>query len=103
MTSENDTAASDDVCGLNPIKAIRDTIDNNYNNTYIGTTNSGDAYVVLNLGEVAQIIGLKYTKGTENSIKNYEIQVSTNGSDWTSVKTGTFHNESSDETVYFTK
>lgn len=103
MTSENDTAASDDVCGLNPIKAIRDTIDNNYNNTYIGTTNSGDAYVVLNLGEVAQIIGLKYTKGTENSIKNYEIQVSTNGSDWTSVKTGTFHSESSDETVYFTK
>lgn len=103
MTSENDEVVSDDACGLNPIKAVVNTIDNDYSNTYTGTTKNEDAYVVLNLGEVTQIIGLKYTKGTENSIKNYEIQVSTNGSDWTSIKTGTFNSELSEETVFFTK
>lgn len=103
MTSEHDTAVPDDACGLNPIKAVSDTIDNNYANTYTGTTTSGDAYVVVNLGEVSQIVGLKYTKAAENAINNYEIQVSTDGSNWTSIKTGTFNSEMSEETVYFTK
>lgn len=103
MTSENDTPVEDDACGLNPIKAIIDTIDNNYTNTYTGTAKSGNAEVVLNLGEVTQIIGLKYTKGLENAIKNYEIQVSNDGSNWTLVKTGTFNSEDSQEIVYFTK
>ena len=103
MTSENDQAVPDDACGLNPIKAVSDTIDNNYSNTYTGTTTSGDAYVVLNLGEVTQIVGLKYTKAAQNAIKNYEIQVSTDGSNWTQVKTGTFSSETTQETVYFTK
>lgn len=103
MTSENDTPVADDACGLNPIKAIVDTIDNNYTNTYTGTTKNGNAEVVLNLGEVTQIIGLKYTKALENAIKNYEIQVSNDGTNWTSIKTGTFNSEDMEETVYFTK
>lgn len=103
MTSENDTPVADDACGLNPIKAVVDTIDNNYMNTYTGTTTSGDAEVVLNLGEVTQIIGLKYTKALENTIKEYEIQVSNDGTNWTSIKTGTFNSEDMEETVYFTK
>ena len=103
MTSENDTPVADDACGLNPIKAIVDTIDNNYTNTYTGTTTSGDAEVVINLGEVTQIIGLKYTKAIENTIKDYEIQVSNDGTNWTSIKTGTFNSEDMEETVYFTK
>lgn len=103
MTSENDTAVEDDACGLNPNKAIVDTIDNNYTNTYTGTVKSGNAEVVLNLGEVTQIIGLKYTKGLDNAIQNYEVQVSNDGSNWTSIKTGTFNSEISEETVYFRK
>lgn len=103
MTSENDTPMEDDACGMNPFKAIVDTIDNDYTNTYTGTTKSGNAEVVLNLGEVTQIIGLKYVKGLENAMKDYEIQVSNDGTNWTTIKTGTFNDEDSEEIVYFTK
>lgn len=103
MTSENDTPAEDDACGVNPIKAIIDTIDNDYSNTYTGKVKSGNAEVVIHLGEVTQIIGLKYTKGLENAIKDYEILVSKDAANWTSIKTGTFSSESSQETIYFTK
>ena len=103
MSSEDDTAIEDDICGVHPIKAIIHTIDQDYSNTYIGSTQGSDAEIVLNLGEVTQIIGLKYTKGIEHAIQNYEIQVSNDGSNWTSIKTGTFDHDALEETVYFTK
>lgn len=103
MTSEHDEHDKDDICGSHPIQAISSAIDNDYANTYVGTTTSGNAEIVLNLGEVAQIAGLKYTKSGSNAIHAYEIQVSLDGKNWTTVKTGDFTSEGAEEIVYFTK
>lgn len=103
MTSEHDEHDKDDICGSHPIQAISSAIDNDYANTYVGTTTSGNAEIVLNLGEVAQIAGLKYTKSGSNAINAYEIQVSLDGKNWTTVKMGDFTSEGAEEIVYFTK
>ena len=102
MVSDQDHQDKDDICGVHPIQAITQAINYDYSDTYVGSTEGKDAEIVLNLGEVTQIAGLKYTKGGDNPIQNYEIQVSLNGTNWTSVKTGTFDSEENQETVYFT-
>ncbi|WP_455714888.1 fibronectin type III domain-containing protein [Anaerosporobacter sp.] len=102
MVSEQDEHEQDDVCGVHPIQAITQAINNDYNDVYVGSVTSGNAEIVLNLGEVANITGIKYTKGGDNAIQNYEIQVSLDGESWTSVKTGVFDGDTTQETVYFT-
>lgn len=103
MTSDQDEHSEDDVCGSHPIQAISAAIDNDYTNTYVGTTTSESAEIILNIGEVIQIAGMKYTKGGGNAITKYEVQISIDGENWTTVKTGTFNTDTTEETVYFTK
>ena len=102
MVSEQDVHDQDDICGMHPIQAITQAINDDYNDMYLGSVESGNPEIVLHLGEVTQIVGLKYTKAGNDTIGNYEIQVSLDGVNWTSIKTGTFDSEDNQETVYFT-
>lgn len=74
------------------------------------------SYVVLDLNSVKSVIGLKYTAPvTEgvfktktlaaNALKKYKIDISNDGSSWTTINTGTFNvtADNPTEMVYFAK
>ncbi len=105
MTSAEDEAnkdlpaTEDDPCSPGAEPAAMKIIDNDYNNVYSGHTASSDGVITLQLGRVLAVCGLTYTCKS-SPIGDYEILVSVDGSNWTTVKTGTFDNKDS-QTVYF--
>jgi len=104
MYSEDDKAeeaVEGDPCAPREIPAVSRIIDNDYKNTYTGTAQSGDATVLLRLNQVLPVCGLKYTVNSGTPIGNYEIQISTDGSTWTTVKAGSFEEKGKERTVYF--
>lgn len=105
MTSDMDkkeTATEELPCEPEAVPAIQFVIDNDYKkNTYTGKTTSGGAAILLNLHEVLQVSGLKMTVAEGTPIRDYVIEISTDGSTWTTVKTGAFENKSGSQTVYF--
>ena len=104
MVSDDDEHihAGDDSghCEDTTISAIKNVINDNYSDNYIGTSNS-NAEIILNLGSQEQITALKYTS-TNPTTDGYTIYVSNNKKDWTPVKSGTLSGEQS-ETIYFNK
>ncbi len=72
-------------------------------------TDNGNAYVIINLNNSMSISGIKYRALVENgalaenTITNYNIYVSSNGENWTKVRTGNFGLtvENPEATVYF--
>lgn len=103
MSSVLDRPTEDDVCGTNPTKAITTVIDDDYTTVYTGSVEKGNPEIVLDLGEVAQIAGVRYTKADEHAIREYEVYISKNGADWTLVKEGVFDAAQNEETIFFTK
>ena len=105
MTSAEDEAnkdlpaTEDDPCSPGAEPAAMKIIDNDYNNVYSGHTASSDGVITLQLGRVLAVCGLTYTCKS-SPIGDYEILVSVDGSNWTTVKTGTFDNKDS-QTIYF--
>lgn len=94
----DDTSCTDTV-----ISAVSRVIDNDTATTFTGTTESGDASVVLELHKFTQVTGLRYTyTGTGQSIGNYRIEVSADGQTYTEVKAGTFALKDGSAMVYFT-
>ena len=73
------------------------------------TTDSGNAYVIINLNNSMSISGIKYRalvedgKLADNTINSYNIYVSSDGEYWTLARTGKFEltAESPETTVYF--
>ncbi len=104
MSSEEDRAEEaeeNDPCAPEKISAISRIIDNDYKNTYTGTAGSGDATVLLQLNQVLPVCGLKVTTDSGTPIGSYEIQVSVDGSTWTTVKAGSLEGKGKSQTVYF--
>ena len=105
MTSDLDKmeeATEEDPCAPEKTPAIQYVIDNDYSkNTYTGKTGGNGAAILLNLHEVLEVSGLKYTIAQGNPVGDYVIEVSTDGSKWTTVKIGTFENKKGSQTVYF--
>ncbi len=104
LHSQEDTAQEaweNDPCAPETVSAISRIIDNDYNNTYTGMVQGGDATVLLRLNQVLSVCGLKYTVDSGTVIGNYEIQVSVDGSTWTTVKTGSFDDKKGSQSVYF--
>lgn len=104
LYSEQDKAQEaeeEDPCAPEEVSAISQIIDNDYNKTYTGTVQGSDATVLLRLNQVLSVCGLKYTVDSGTVIGNYEIQVSVDGSTWTTVKTGSFEDKKGSQTVYF--
>ncbi|NBI90401.1 hypothetical protein D3Z45_07350 [Lachnospiraceae bacterium] len=95
------TATEDEPCSPNPEPAVSKIIDNDYSNVYSGYTASSDAVITLQLGQVLAVCGLTYTVQSSTPIGNYEILISVDGSNWTTVKTGTFDGKKDRQTVYF--
>lgn len=102
MTSEQDTtpdATEQDPCDPDPVSAITQVIDNNKETTYTGQA-KGEATVTLNFHKTLAVTGFKYTVTSGTAIQNYEIQISTDGSSWQTLATGTFAGDTVN-TVYF--
>ncbi len=76
------------------------------------SNDNNNAYVIINLNSKMAVSGIKYCASVENgvlnpnTIKKYNIYVSSNGTDWTDwtlARTGTFNltADKPEETVYF--
>ena len=109
MTSEGDTYIEDCTgSGLNH-PALTRLYDDDYSNLYEGVKGPGNAQITINLHENMPVVGFKYTAAVkdgalaENTIKNYTIQVSEDGSNWQDAAKGSFTltAENPEATVYF--
>ncbi|MBS5985283.1 M60 family metallopeptidase [Clostridium sp.] len=104
VNDENNTTGPVDNPAINKIK------DNSNDTIFKGDrTNNQDPYVIVNLNEVQNIVGLRYTAGIEdgalsnNTISNYQIFVSKDKENWTLANSGKFDLsvDKNSETVYF--
>lgn len=110
LTSDTDvtTDGNDDMpCEKETEKGIAKVVANNdYSDEYIGKVEDNKiGEITISLGKVTSLVGFKYTAGnTEKAIKDYEIQISKDGSTWETVKTGTFTlDDQKSAKVYFNK
>ena len=103
MVSEEDTihgATDHDPCEPEEVSAITRVIDNRKDTTYTGKTASGQATVTIDFHKMLAATGFKYTVTSGTPIEGYEIQITADGSKWTTVATGTFASGEVN-TVYF--
>ena len=94
-------------------KLIDDKKDTIFNgNTKITTTDKANPYVVIELNSTLPTAGIKYTAAVEdvklldNTIKKYQVYVSSDNQTWDLVKTGTFDQITADnptQLIYFDK
>ncbi len=91
----------EDPCDPESVSAVYRILDNDYGNSYLGQSTGGNAEVMLHLNQVLAVCGLKYTIASGTPVSDYEIQVSVDGSNWTTVKSGRFAGQSGSQTVYF--
>ncbi len=96
-----DTGTEEDPCDPETVSAVYRILDNDYSNTYLGQSTGGNAEIMLHLNQVLAVCGLKYTVASGTPVSDYEIQVSVDGSNWTTVKSGRFAGQSGSQTVYF--
>ena len=104
VNDENNTTGPVDNPAINKIK------DNKNNTIFKGDrTNNQEPYVIVNLNEVQNIVGLRYTAGIEdgalsnNTISNYQVFVSKDKENWTLANSGKFDLsvDKNSETIYF--
>lgn len=107
LTSKEDTkvdATEDLPCEEQTIQAISKIANNDYSDTYIGNTAAKESEIVVSLGEVTSLVGLKYKAGNGKAIDQYEIQLSQDKTNWETVKQGNFVlDKNNAQTVYFNK
>ncbi len=96
-----DTGTEEDPCDPEEVSAVYRIVDNDYSNTYSGQASGSDAWILLQMNRALEVCGLKYTVTSGTPAGDYEIQVSVDGSSWTTVKTGRFENKAGSQTVYF--
>lgn len=105
MTSDADAeipAGEQEPCDPTSEPAINRVIDNDYaGNTYTGVSSSGNATVTISMGKKAAVSALKYTVEEGSAITDYVIEVSEDGSKWTTVREGSFENKTGSQIVYF--
>jgi hypothetical protein len=108
MTSESDTTETGGNDNPEPstISAITAIYDNDTATTYTGTTTQTQAQIIVNLNEQLTLCGFKVTAAASslNRMSKYEVFVSLDGTNWTSVKSGTLdYKEGEVATAYFDK
>ncbi len=104
MTSTGDKAGEaveDDPCAPETVSDIYRVIDNEYGKDYEGQTPGGDAEITIRINRILEVCGLKITSKSGAPAGNYTIEVSLDGSSWTTVKTGSFESRSGSQSVYF--
>ena len=103
MVSDQDTtpgADDHDPCEPEPESAITQVIDTDKQTTYTGTATEGEAVITLDFHKTLAATGFKYTVTSGTPIQEYEIRYSADGSQWITLATGIFTDESVN-TVYF--
>ena len=102
MTSEQDTAGDateQDPCEPEPVSAITSVIDNDKGTTYTGRAD-GDAVIELDFRKTLAVTGIQYVVTGGTPIREYEIQITGDGSEWKTAAAGTFESGEAN-TVYF--
>ncbi len=94
-------AVEEDPCTPEIVPAVSMVIDNDYKKDYEGKSAGGDAEILIQMNQALEVCGLKYTVKSGSPIGNYGIEVSVDGSTWTTVKEGSFEGGSGSQTVYF--
>ncbi len=94
-------AEEEDPCAPEPVPAVSMVIDGDYKKDYEGMTGGSDAQITIQMNQVLEVCGLKYTVKSGTPIGAYTIEVSMDGGTWTTVKTGSFDNKTGSQTVYF--
>lgn len=109
VVSSEDAQVGDehDPCEPAPSRAVAKVIDGKTETSFEGTLPEGSkdqAQVTLSFNDVLSVTALKYRAPADRAIGKYEVQVSQNGTDWQTVKTGEFTlDDSRTATVYFSK
>ena len=76
--------------GKQLVKAVSELVDEDYSKDYVGKTeNKENARIEIELEESKKLVGFKYTSVAGKELKNYTVEVSKNGTDWTIIKTVT--------------
>lgn len=101
IADRTDEAVEDDPCAPEPVLAVSMVADGNYKKDYEGMTAGSDAQILIQMNQALEVCGLKYTVKSGTPIGAYAIEISMDGSSWTTVKTGSFENKSGSQTVYF--
>lgn len=110
MVSDQDEmpgADENEPCAPELESAISKIADNKKDTTYIGkTVKSEDGIatapeIVLNFNKTLEVTALKYTLQEGTAISDYEIQISTDGETWKTVKSDRFDLKDKTVTVYF--
>ncbi len=94
-------AVEEDPCAPETVSAIYDAFDNDYKNSYEGLTAGRNAEVLIQMNQVLEVCGLKYTVQSGTPVGAYEVEISVDGTTWTTVKSGNFENKTGSQTVYF--
>ena len=103
----------------NPNPSLANILDGDNSSVYEGKkyNTEEDPYIILDANEVRSLAGIKYTAPTtttklfkkeklsKSAIQNFEIQISKDGQNWTTVKEGEFDINSNNptQTIYFDK
>ncbi|MBR6771160.1 MAG: alpha-N-acetylglucosaminidase C-terminal domain-containing protein, partial [Lachnospiraceae bacterium] len=85
-------------------KVLDDNSGTLWHTAYAGT-DAANRWIMFNLGSVKQVNGLRYLprqNGTNGNITSYKVEVSTDGTTWETVSTGTWANDSSWKAAFFT-
>lgn len=100
----NDESGHGHIEGGSVLKVIDDNKESIYeaikSTDCSGHASHEDPYIVLDLVNSNQVVGLKYTPGGENKITDYEVLVSKDGVTWDRAHSGVFSTEG-ESTIYF--
>lgn len=96
-------ATPGDPCEKETVSAIIKVIDKSSQSdaTFTGKADGADPYIVLELNRIMEISALRYTCREGQPIGSYRIEVSTDGSNYSEVKSGSFALTQNAQTVYF--
>ncbi len=101
LADVDETGTSEDPCDPEPESAIALAFDNRTDTVYTGGASGEDPVITMALQQTMGVTALKYTAPADHRITAYTIQISLNGTDWTTVGTGTFQGKTDTEVVYF--
>ncbi len=100
--SEQPEGTEDSPCAPEPVPAIYKVIDNDYKtDSFQGHTDGGDAVIELQLNRVHALCGLKFTSASKAQAVPYKIEVSVDGTNYTTVKQGELKAKSGSQILYF--
>lgn len=101
IKDETGEAAEEDPCAPETVSAVYKVADDDYKEDYEGLSAGGDAEILIGMNKILEVSGLKYTVKSGSPVSDYTIEVSVDGSSWTTVKAGSFEGRKGSQTVYF--